>query len=68
MSEGDKKKTKKNSAEEILKFIKTIIDYNRQIQKAIVLASKIKKTESESKPEESIAESVKSRRQNSEEK
>ena len=59
---------KYKSADEIQKIIEKILDYNKQIQKAFALASKIKKTESEPKPEESIAERVKLRRQKSEQK
>ena len=41
---------------------KKIIDYNGRVQKAFALASKIDKTKSEPKPEESVAERVKLRR------
>ena len=59
---------KKKSADETLKIIKEILDYNEEVQKAFALASKVDKGKSEPKPEESIAERVKLRRQKSEEK
>ena len=58
----------KKSADETLKIIKEILDYNEEVQKAFALASKVDKGKSEPKPEESIAERVKLRWQKSEEK
>ena len=56
------KKEKNKSVDETQKIINEIPDYNRQIQTAF------KKTESDSKLEENIAERVKLRRQKSEKK
>ena len=45
-----------------------ILDYNKGAQKTFLIESKVDKGKSEPKPEESIAERVKLRRQKSEEK
>ena len=63
---NEKQKENKN-ADETQKVIIEIFDYNKQIQKAFELVRKFKKPEPELKPEGSIAERVKLRRQKSEE-
>ena len=63
---NEKQKENKN-ADETQKVIIEIFDYNKQIQKAFELVRKFKKPEPELKPEGSIAETVKLRRQKSEE-
>ena len=52
-------KQKKKNADETLKIIEEILDYNRNAQKNFPLASKVDKGKSEPKPEESIAQRVK---------
>ena len=53
------KQEKNKNADDILKIIEEILDYNRNAQKNFPLASKVDKGKSEPKPEESIAERVK---------
>ena len=53
------KQEKNKNADDILKIIEEILDYNRNAQKNFRLASKVDKGKSEPKPEESIAERVK---------
>ena len=50
-------KQKKN-ADETLKIIKKILDYNKNAQKNVLLLSKVDKRKLEPKPEESNAERV----------
>ena len=54
---------KKKSADETLKIIEEIIDYNKGTQKTFSISSKVNKRKSEPKPEESIAERIKLGRQ-----
>ena len=54
--------TEKKNAEETLKIIEGILDYNKNAQKSFPLALKIDKGKSEPKPEESIAKRVVLRR------
>ena len=61
-------KKKKKSVDETLRVMKEILDYNKGAQKTFLVASKVDKGKSEPKPEESIAERVKLRRQKYEEK
>ena len=68
IKEMSEKEKKNKSGDETLKIIKEFIDYNRWVRRAFTLTSKIDKTKSEPKPEESIAERVKLRRQKSKEK
>ena len=58
-------KREKKSADEALKIIEEILDYNKNAQKFFSVASKVDKEKSEPKPEESISERVKLRRQRS---
>ena len=51
--------TEKKNADETLKIIKEILDYNKNVQKIFQLASKVEKGKSEPKTKESIAERVK---------
>ena len=53
MSEAEKKN---ENADETLKIIEKILDYNKNAQKIFQLASKVDKRKSEPKTEESIAE------------
>ena len=57
MSEKEKNK----SANETLKIIEEILDYNKEAQKTFSIESKVDKRKSEPKPEESIANRVKLR-------
>ena len=57
MSEKEKNK----SANETLKIIEEILDYNKEAQKTFSIESKVDKRKSELKPEESIANRVKLR-------
>ena len=54
---------KNKNADETLNIIKKILNYNKDAQKNFLLASKVDKGKWEPKLEESIAESVKLRRQ-----
>ena len=58
-----KQKKKYKNADVTLKIIKKILDYNKNAQKNFLLASKVGKEKSKPKPEESIAERVKLRKQ-----
>ena len=58
-----KKVGRKKNADETLKIIEEILDYNKGAQKTFPIASKVDKGKSEPKPEESIAKRVKLRRQ-----
>ena len=58
-----KKEQKSKSADETLRIIEEIFDYNKKVQKTFSIASKVDKGKSETKPEESIAKRVKLRRQ-----
>ena len=60
MSEKEKKN---KSADEALRIIEEILDYNKGAQKAFPITSKVDKGKSESKHKESIAKRVKLRRQ-----
>ena len=51
------------SADDTLKIILKILDYNKNAQKFFLLASKVGKEKSKLKPKESIAERVKLRKQ-----
>ena len=51
------------SADDTLKIILKILDYNKNAQKIFLLASKVGKEKSKLKPKESIAERVKLRKQ-----
>ena len=51
--------TEKKNADETLKIIKEILDYDKNVQKIFQLASKVDKGKSEPKTKESIAEGVK---------
>ena len=50
--------TEKRNADETLKIIKKILDYNKNAQKNVLLLSKVDKRKLEPKPEESNAERV----------
>ena len=63
-----KKKKKKKSANETLQIIEKIIDYNKNDHRFFSVASEVDKGKSKTKPEESIAERVKLRRQKSKKK
>ena len=54
---------KKKSADEALKIVKDIPDYNKGAQKTFSIAVKVDKGESEPKSEESIAKRVRLRRE-----
>ena len=54
-------KEKNKSANETLKIIEEILDYNKEAQKTFSIESKVDKRNSEPKPEESIANRVKLR-------
>ena len=56
-------KQQKKNADETLEIIKKILDYHKNAQKFFQHASRLDKGESKPKPEESIAERVKLRRQ-----
>ena len=58
-----KKKKKEKNADETLKIIKKILDYNKDAQKFFHHASKVDKGKSKPKFEKSIAERAKLRRQ-----
>ena len=60
--QNQKKNEQKEKKIKVRMKHKKIIDYNGRVQKAFALASKIDKTKSEPKPEESVAERVKLRR------
>ena len=62
---NERKRKKKKSADETLKVIEEILDYNKNAQRFFPLASKVDKRKSEPTPKESIAERVKLRRQRS---
>ena len=51
------------SADDTLKIILKILDYNKNAQKIFLLASKVGKEKSKLKPKESIVERVKLRKQ-----
>ena len=60
---GMNETAKKKNADETLEIIKKILDYHKNAQKIFQHASRLDKGESKPKPEESIAERVKLRRQ-----
>ena len=60
MSKTEKKKNK--NADETLKIIEEILDFNKNAQKFFSVASRVYKVKSEPKPEESIAKRVVLRR------
>ena len=57
-----KKKKKDKNADETLEIIKKILGYNNEAQKLFHRASKVDKSKSKSKTEESVAERIKLRR------
>ena len=65
---NEKEKKKKKSANETLQIIEKIIDYNKNAHRFFSVASEVDKGKSKTKPEESIAERVKLRRQKSKKK
>ena len=68
IKEMSEKEKNNKSADETLRIIEEVLEYNKQVQKAFSITSKVDKGKSELKHEESIAERVKLRRQKSEEK
>ena len=60
MSEKEKKN---KSADETIKVMEEIVDYNNEAQKTFHIASKVDKGKSEPKLEESIAKRVRLRRE-----
>ena len=60
MSEKEKKN---KSADETIKVMEEIVDYNNEAQKTFQIASKVDKGKSEPKLEESIAKRVRLRRE-----
>ena len=63
IKEMSKKEKKNKSADETLKIIEEILDYNKMAEKTFARASKVDKGKSESKLEESIGKRVKLRRE-----
>ena len=57
-----KTEKKNKNADETLKIIEEILDYNKKAQKFFPVASRVDKVKSELKPEESIAKRVVLRR------
>ena len=62
IKEMSEKEKRNKSADETLKIIEEILDYNKGAQKTFSIASKVDKGKSEPKPEESIADRIKLRR------
>ena len=63
IKEMSKKEKKNKSADETLKIIEEILDYNKMAEKTFARASKVDKGKPESKLEESIGKRVKLRRE-----
>ena len=60
---NEKEKKKKKNANQTLAIIEKVLNYNKNSQRFFLVASEADKGKSKPKPEESIAERVKLRRQ-----